>query len=75
MLRQDLPELTPREVRTFRKLLGLDQETFAEVLCVSVSSVEKWERYGARGQYRYVFAAINAGLGPWRSEDPAVSSL
>ena len=65
MLLKALPDLTPNEVRAFRDILGLDQQQFASVLGVCCSSVEKWERKGARGQYRYVFAAINAGLSPW----------
>jgi len=65
MLIQPLPDLSAQEVRMFRRMLALDQEQFAALLGVSTSSVEKWERKGTQGRYRYTFAAINAGLKPW----------
>jgi len=65
MIIQPLPYLTAEEVRAFRRMLGLDQEKFAALLGVSLSSVENWERKGTQGRYRYNFAAIDAGLAPW----------
>ena len=71
MLEQPLPDLSRAEVRAFRRILGVDRQQFAAILGVSIGSVEKWEKKGARGSYRYVFAAINAGLPPWQLDSHA----
>jgi hypothetical protein len=69
-LSQALPELTPDEVKAFRKALGLTQIGFAQIFPVSRQTVEVWESKGAPGVTRWMFAAVNAGLIPW-GMDPA----
>ena len=62
---QELTDLTAAEVKAFRASLKLSQVEFAALLHVSRPGVEKWEKQGAPGYWRYVFTAINAGLKPW----------
>ncbi len=42
--------MTPAEIRDFRKLLGLSQTAFAKELCVSFTTVNRWERGHAEPQ-------------------------
>ena len=65
---QELTDMTTEEVKAFRTGLGLSQEAFGK-LCGNISrkGVLRWESEGAPAAYRWVFAAINAGLSPWRT--------
>jgi len=57
--------MTPDEVKAFRATKGWSQATLAQQAGVTNQTVEAWEKKGAKGYWRYVFAALAAGLNPW----------
>jgi len=63
-----LSDLSPAEVKAFRKAVGLSQAGLASKVGVSPQGVERWEKQGAPGYWRFVFAALAAGLKPWSVE-------
>lgn len=70
-----LTDLTADDVKAFRASLAKSQTAFGEMFGISLPGVQKWEKVGAPGYWRYVFAAVNAGLAPWRAETPDVINL
>jgi DNA-binding transcriptional regulator YiaG len=62
-----MQDLTSDDCKAFRASLGLSQVAFAERLGIGRRTVEEWEKRGAPSYWRYVFAAFNAGLEPWRA--------
>ena len=60
-----LPAMTPDEVKAFRAAMGWSQAALAKAAGVTNQAVEAWEKNGAKGNLRYVFAALAAGLEPW----------
>lgn len=58
-------DLTAEEMKFFRASLKLSQPAFGELFGMSLRGVQKWEKVGAPGHWRYAFAAIVAGLEPW----------
>ncbi|MCR6657963.1 MAG: helix-turn-helix domain-containing protein [Asticcacaulis sp.] len=65
---QDLTPMTPDEVKAFRAAMGWSQAALAKAAGVTNQTVEAWEKKEAKGYWRYVFAALAAGLEPWKSQ-------
>ena len=62
----EMQDLTANEVRAFRKQIGQSQAGLAKTLGITPQGVEKWEKQGAPAHWRYAFAALAAGLEPWK---------
>lgn len=62
---QDLTPMTPDEVKAFRSAMGWSQAALAKAAGVTNQAVEAWEKNGAKGYLRYVFAALGTQMKPW----------
>lgn len=66
---QDLPDLTPEDLRKAIGLTGLSQAKFADAIGVTTAAVEHWlsGRRSAPPMARLAIAALLAGLEPWKA--------
>lgn len=65
---QDLPPMTPDDLRAARKMLGLSQRAFAEALGAGRRTVEEWEagKNTPPQMVRLAISALYHGLKPWQ---------
>lgn len=72
---QEIPPLSPDDIRTARKALGLSQRAFAYAFGISRRTVENWESEQSQPTpdrvVRLALAALIAGLEPYGAEAAA----
>ena len=67
----NLPDIPGDEIKAFCRIMGLTQSELAGHCGIGVKNVERWVKEGAPGYWRYVLAALQAGISPWVAQPEA----